>query len=283
MSLLLRKSINLNNLLGDTPRITIGIDNISTNSRHMNLSEPPNIMSIGRPKPKDRFSFITNECGKLAIPIGPRFQADVPSWTPPPTRTSPTIYDIELDNSKWICTRTWPVKGMSQCTNNNMVGRGRSNFCGCVFPGSIECVSKHVSVKRTQMRIELGSAFWMWGFEDMGEGVSRLWSRDEEKRFDNVVKANPTSQGRSFVKDALECFPRHSKANIVSYYLNVYIPRRIGVQTRSNCATIVDTDDDEEEDVPPIKGSRKRCQANSLALASPTKYIKTRYLTTHHC
>ncbi|GFP80577.1 AT-rich interactive domain-containing protein 2 [Phtheirospermum japonicum] len=242
----------------------------------MKLSTP-NIKSNGRPKPKDRFTFITNECVKLIIPIGPRFQADVPSWT------RPTIGGIELDNSKWICIPTWPAKGLSQDTNNNTIGRGRSDFCECAFRGSIECVAKHVSEKRTQLRVDLGPAFWRWKFDVMGEGVSRLWSRDEEKRFDCVVKANPTSQGRSFVKCALECFPCQSRASIVSYYLNVYIPRRIRDKTRSNCTAVIDSDDDDDddnEDVPPIKGSRKRCQANSLASGSPTKYIKTKYLTT---
>ncbi|KAI3461633.1 hypothetical protein Pfo_018296 [Paulownia fortunei] len=242
----------------------------------MKLSKPPNIQSIERPKQTDWFTFITDDRVKLVIPVGPRFQVEVPSWTIPFSRSGLTIGDSESDNSKWIGTPIWPVKGRSQDINNNTVRRGRSEICECAFPGSIECVRQHISDKKFQLQIDLGPAFWKWKFDSMGEDVSKLWNPEEQKKFEYVVKMNATSRGRSFMESALECFPCQSKESIVSYYLNVYIPRRISVQTRSSCI-MVDTDDD-TEDMPRLKGSRKRFQANSFTSGS-SKYIKTTYLT----
>lgn len=81
----------------------------------------------------------------------------------------------------------------------------------------------------------------------MGDDVSKVWNKEEQRKFDYVVKMNITSSDTSFVKVASQCFAHHSKRSIVSYYLNVYIPRRISAQTRSGC-NYVDTDDDVDDD-----------------------------------
>ncbi|KAH6836628.1 hypothetical protein C2S53_005247 [Perilla frutescens var. hirtella] len=246
----------------------------------MKLLKPLNNQSIERRKRTDRFTFITDDRVKLVIPVGPRFQVDVPSWTPPSSRSHLTIGDTESDNAKWLGNRTWPLKGKSQDTNNDMIGRGRPRTCVCSFPGSIQCVRRHVSDKKFQLKIDLGPAFWKWKFDGMGEDVTKLWNENERRKFDYILKMNLTSKGKGFMKSASQNFPFHSEKSIVSYYLNVHIPRRISVQTRSVC-NAVDTDDDDHDDgeeiLSPTKGSRKRLHADFTC--SSRKYIKTAFLT----
>ncbi|KAL1565806.1 AT-rich interactive domain-containing protein 2-like [Salvia divinorum] len=228
----------------------------------MKLSKTPNNQRINRKQPIDWISFISDDHAKLAIPVGPRFQVDITSWNPPSSKTRLTIGDTESDDeTKWIGTPVWPLKGRSQITSQNMIGRGRPQNCMCVFSGSIECVRQHVSAKRLQLKAELGPAFWKWRFDVMGEDVSKVWNKEEQRKFDDVVKMNLTSSDTSFVKVASQCFPRHSKGSIVSYYLNVYIPRRISAQTRSGC-NYVDTDDDDDDDDDDAMITIKRLRAD---------------------
>ncbi|CAA0820607.1 DNA GYRASE B3 [Striga hermonthica] len=247
----------------------------------MKLSEKPKTETFESTKPTDRLAFITNPCVKLAIPIGPRFQVHVPSWSPPFTSTKNGPKPVD---SRWLGAQIWPTKGKMQedTKHDNTIGKGRPDTCECAIPLSIECVRRHVSDKRTRLRVELGPAFWQWKFDSMGEDVSRMWSREDESAFSNVVRMKPSSHGGGFVKWALECFPSHNKGSILSYYLNVYIPRRIRIQTGSGCVAI-DTDEEEveeeEEEIVPIKRSRKRLRANSLVSGSSMKYIKKKYLS----
>ncbi|KAL1541101.1 AT-rich interactive domain-containing protein 1-like [Salvia divinorum] len=214
----------------------------------MKLSKTTSNQRFDRNRPIDRLSFIIDDCAKLAIPIGPRFQVDIPSWNPPSSKSRINIGDTESDDeNKWLDTIIWPPKGRSQNAYYDRVGRGRPLDCLCAFPGSIECVRQHVSAKRFQLKVELGPVFWKWRFDVMGEDVSKVWNQEEQRKFDDILKKNPTSHDTSFVKAASQCLPCHSKESIISYYLNVYIPRRISVQTRSSC-NIVDTDDDNDND-----------------------------------
>ncbi|XP_042015912.1 AT-rich interactive domain-containing protein 2-like isoform X2 [Salvia splendens] len=238
----------------------------------------------------DWLSFIIDDHAKLAIPVGPRFQVDIPSWNPPSSKSRITIGETELnDENKWLDSIIWPPKGRSQNVYHDRVGRGRPQDCLCAFPGSIECVRQHVSAKRFQLKVELGPVFWKWRFDVMGDDVSKLWNQEEQRKFNDIVKKNLTSHDTSFVEAASRCLPCHSKGSIISYYLNVYIPRQIGVQTRSSC-NIVDTDDDNNnddeednngddddfvndgEDVMHPKGSLKRLRAGFTS--STRKYMK---------
>ncbi|KAK4412381.1 hypothetical protein Salat_2885000 [Sesamum alatum] len=241
----------------------------------MKLLKQPDIQSIERQKPTDRFAFITDDCVRLVVPVGPRFQVDVPSWPLPASRTCLTVGDSESDNSKWLGTQIWPVKGRNRKIDFNVSGKGRPETCECAYQGSVECVRRHIFDKRLQLQIDLGPALWKWKFDSMGEDVSKLWNSQEQKKFECIVKTNSSSLGRNFIKSALECFPCQTRESIVSYYLNVYLPRRIRAQTRSGCM-MVDTDDD-SEGIPPLKGSRKRFQADSLT-SSNSKHVKTMYL-----
>ncbi|KAI7984629.1 AT-rich interactive domain-containing protein 2 [Camellia lanceoleosa] len=126
-------------------------------------------------------------------------------------------------------------------------------------------------------QFDLVPAFWKWRFNEMGQDVSKLRNLKEQKKFDSVVKTNPISQGKSFLKPALECLPSQQKETRVSYYFNVYVPRRMRIHTRAGCK-IIDTDDDEADEALHSKSSRKRCRADSVT-SSSSKYVKTRYLT----
>ncbi|CAK9164243.1 unnamed protein product [Ilex paraguariensis] len=236
----------------------------------MQKSKPVNIQIFKKPVSINWLEFITEDSVKLAIPVGPRFQADVPNW-------NGHVGDSELETSRWLGTRIWPVRGSCPETNCNAIGRGRPDFCSCITPGSIECVRRHVIDKRSELEYDLGTVFWKWKFDMMGESVSKLWNLDEQKKFALLVKTNPISQGKTFLNPALECFLSHFRESIVSYYFNVYIPRRIAVQTRSGF-TEVDTDEDEPSETSYSKGCRKRCLADSVAPRS-SEYVKTRYLT----
>ncbi|XP_057953233.1 AT-rich interactive domain-containing protein 2-like [Malania oleifera] len=211
---------------------------------------------------------------RLAVPVGPRFQADLPACT-----SSPNDYggDGESDTLRWLGTRTWPIKGKRTETNRGVIGKGRPDFCRCESPGSVECIQIHITDKRIQLQFDLGPAFWVWKFDEMGEDVSKLWTSQEQRNFESLVKLNPLSEGKSFLKPAWECFSSKPKESIVSYYFNVFVPRRIGMLTRSGCK-IVDSDDDEAREELSIKDSRKRYQDDHDILHC-SKTVKTRYLT----
>ncbi|KAF8402706.1 hypothetical protein HHK36_010794 [Tetracentron sinense] len=68
---------------------------------------------------------------------------------------------------------------------------------------------------------------------------------------------NSISKGKSFWKTALKCFPSKNKESIVSYYLNVFVPRRRSMQMRS-ASEIINSDDDEADDTLKCMDSRKR-------------------------
>lgn len=225
--------------------------------------------TMKRHKSVDRFDYINNENLKMAIPIGPRFQADVSEWSGPPHKTIPT-------SSKWLGTVIWPT----ETEDADIIGKGRPDTCNCASRGSIMCVKRHITQKSTELQKELGPAFHKWKFDQMGESVAKLWKQPEQQKLTHLMKKVPLSEGQDFIKPALECFPLKSKKDIVSYYLNVYVPRRMSVQTRSGCV-MVDTDDDEEKSKSHCsKVSRKRARVNGNgSTLNGSKLELTKYLT----
>ena len=63
----------------------------------------------------------------------------------------------------------WPVDGTTTGTILRAVGKGRSDSCTCVCPGSIDCTKCHVCEERLSLRSDLGPAFMSWKFDEMGE------------------------------------------------------------------------------------------------------------------
>ncbi|KAK4418609.1 AT-rich interactive domain-containing protein 1 [Sesamum alatum] len=125
------------------------------------------------------------------IPIGTSFQADLPEFC---------AADYESD-SKWLGTKIWPLdKGEQKKSliERERIGKGRQEVCGCQFPGSPECVRFHVREKRRKVKLELGSAFYRWKFDGMGEDVALSWAKEDEKKFQEIVESNRLSSEKYF-------------------------------------------------------------------------------------
>ncbi|OIT33159.1 PREDICTED: AT-rich interactive domain-containing protein 1-like [Nicotiana attenuata] len=180
------------------------------------------------------------------IPIGPEFQADIPEC----------IEVIYESDSKWLGTETWPRdkqgKNRMLIDKRDPIGKGRQDICGCQSPGSYDCIKFHLFEKRKKIEIELGSAYYQWKFDSMGEEVALCWSREEEGKFQDIVKSNRLTEDKSFWNEIFKFFPNRSRESLVSYYFNVFLLRRRGDQNRTNVSDF-DSDDDESEYGPRFK------------------------------
>ncbi|XP_076898885.1 AT-rich interactive domain-containing protein 2-like [Bidens hawaiensis] len=224
----------------------------------------------------DHLSYVLHDQQKYAVPVGPRFQADVAEWKGPPQWKYP---HKTLNSSKWLGTVIWSNKDTTTHeTERGAIGRGRPHHCDCYIPGSVLCVKRHISERTAFLEKDLGPAFRIWKFDEMGEVVANVWKQSEQQKFARVLKniSKPKYKGNSFIKLALECFPSKSVKAIAGYYFNVYVPRKISVKTRSGCKS-VSTDDEEEEMDPCSKGSQKRARADGVGPAS--KSLNVGYLT----
>lgn len=181
------------------------------------------------------------------IPIGPYFQAVVPSWDGLPKQSGNVACSSvdDLEDSRFLGTQIWPIRGGRKVVNKERIGKGRST-CFCEFRGSIECVRFHIHEERERLKSELGSSFFTWRFDDMGEDVSRSWAPAEERKFRALVRLNPVSLGKNFWNHLPSCFPSKSMEMLVSYYFNVFVLRRRSIQNRATPEQI-DSDDDESE------------------------------------
>ncbi|VFQ94670.1 unnamed protein product [Cuscuta campestris] len=173
-------------------------------------------------------------------PVGPNFQADIPEWTG----------EITESDSKWLGFQIWPLpKGEKRgmFIERESIGKGRRDSCGCRIPGSLECVKFHIAEKRLNLKYELGSAFYLWKLDCAGEDVALLWTKGEEKKFEDIVKSESlASQSKSFWDEIFKQFPRKSRGSLVSYHFNVFLLRRRAHQNRFT-PTEIDSDDDDEQ------------------------------------
>jgi len=81
--------------------------------------------SLTSEKKKEWCEFIYEDHQKLVIPVGPRFQVDVPDWANSPNKGTPVVAadvalgaskkemvckykEEESDTSKWLGTPVWP-------------------------------------------------------------------------------------------------------------------------------------------------------------------------------
>lgn len=173
-------------------------------------------------------SFNNNPLEKK-VSVGPLYQAEVPVWTS-------VVYESD---PKWLGTQIWPLYTLESnfIIARDPVGKGRPDFCDCPFPNSVKCVRFHIAEKRMKLKHELGSVFYRWRFDSMGEEVSLRWTSDEEKRFKSFMRLNSSSLHRYF--------PPKTRENLVSYYFNVFVIQQRSYQNRVTPKSI-DSDDESE-------------------------------------
>ncbi|PIA65387.1 hypothetical protein AQUCO_00100693v1 [Aquilegia coerulea] len=174
---------------------------------------------------------------KLTIPVGKRFQADIPKWN------KALAYDYNLESSKWLGEKIWPIGSGNINTNIEMIGKGRpESSCSCDFPGSIECIKSHIHEERLRLLSEVGDAFYSWGCDKMGEAVSESWTLKEQNNF-NKLFGTRTLSYEGFWRRAVKCLPMKQRESIVSFYFNVFVLRNVSRQARLP-SPVIDSDDD---------------------------------------
>ncbi|XP_038988149.1 uncharacterized protein LOC103695494 [Phoenix dactylifera] len=204
------------------------------------------------------------------IGVGTLFQAEVPEWTGPPNVIDVSEDNEDSDDSKWLGTRVWPVGGDDRKISEAMIGKARPDSCACGSAGSVACIRSHVTAARLQLQCDLGQAFFSWGFDGMGEEVSKLWTREEQMKFDPLERLDPKSEHKTFWKLAKNCFISKSRQDLVSFYVNVFIPRQMSNQSRLPTAEVNSEDDDDdgddEKDEKPHEDGRKGKALEGLML-----------------
>ncbi|KAK4365396.1 hypothetical protein RND71_016754 [Anisodus tanguticus] len=170
------------------------------------------------------------------VPMGPCYQAEVPEWTGV----------ISESDSKWLGTRTWPpeVEKTISLVELDPIGEGRKSSCGCLVPQSVECIRFHIAEKRLKLKLELGTLFFRWRFDHMGEEVSLSWTAEEEKRFKDMVRSGATNLKNKNWKNYKKLFPSRTRNMLVSYYFNVFLIKRRSYQNRV-IPKDLDSDDDD--------------------------------------
>lgn len=164
------------------------------------------------------------------VPEGPKHQAQVEEWTGGFSSASDT---------KWLGTLIWPLKNEEGF--DETVGKGRPESCNCVIPNSIECTRFHIAEKRMELKRELGTVFFQWRFNEMGEEVSLRWTVKEEKMFKEMIIADSLN----FWEKAVKCFNGKKRQQLVSYFFNVFLINKRRYQNR---VTARDINSDDEED-----------------------------------
>lgn len=217
------------------------------------LSSPSSDMSKSSPGMEDH----------IEVRLGSKYQAHVLDWTG----------ESSESDLKWLGTRDWPLEKQEHrhLIERDPIGKGRQEYCGCQIQGSIECVRFHTAEKRLRVKRELGSAFYHWKFNEMGEEVGLPWTAEEEKKFKAIIKSNPPSLGKTFWDDIIESFPKKSWRELVSFYFNVYLLQRRGYQNRFTPNNI-DSDDEDLESGTAINGfGHEEPNSSKSILKSPHK------------
>ncbi|ESQ39241.1 hypothetical protein EUTSA_v10001382mg [Eutrema salsugineum] len=168
--------------------------------------------------------------------VGSGYQAEVPEWT-----------DIRSEsNAKWLGTRIWPLSKDQNNSNHlierDPIGKGRQDSCGCQNRGSVECVRFHITSKQEKLKLELGSAFYMWCCDTMGEGALQYWTDIELEKVKSLMTFPPTLSP-SFFDELKIMLPSKSRGKIVSYFYNVTL-----LQFRANQSRITPEEVDSDTD-----------------------------------
>ncbi|KAI3933934.1 hypothetical protein MKW92_038717 [Papaver armeniacum] len=233
---------NSNDLLDNSSRFS-GNDSVD-NSCTLNDNQMEHRKARRSPRLQN---FIGDYLPRLAIPVGPRFQADIPEWIG--ARKSDNSSTDNQSDSRYVGTKIWPKRDR----------KGRSYSCSCKIMGSISCIKLHIFEKGCQLRADLGSVFFTWKFDEMGEEVSKSWTAVEQQCFESLVKTNRVSQTDSFLVSALKQLSGKCRKSILSYYFNVYILRCMSKHARLG-TELVDSDDDNDDndDASGMESSPKR-------------------------
>ncbi|CAH8269987.1 unnamed protein product [Arabidopsis lyrata] len=210
-------------------------------------SNPPNPKNVSNKTPKD----VTPRSNKTrpVIPIGPGFQAEIPVWIAPTKKGKFYGSPGDSDTLRWLGTGVWPTYSLKKTVHYKKVGEGRSDSCSCASPRSINCIKRHTKEARVLLEKEINRAFYTWKFDEMGEEVgSKSWTAKEEQRFEALVKKNPLSSSDGFWEFASNAFPRKSEKDLLSYYYNVFLIKRMRSRVNSSAANHIDSDDDHYDD-----------------------------------
>ena len=217
--------------------LAMNLHDLPYNQSPMSVEEHPEFERAMRSKTRN----LKAQDTLSSVPIGPNFQAEIPELIG--LLDTKSLYD---DNDlRWLGTQIWPIKGEKPSVETTMktIGKGRPTSCSCISPRSIGCVRYHISESRLRLQKEIGYAFWSWKFDEMGEFASKSWTLEEQTTFKSLMKTNQISSRKNVVKLALKYFPDKCHKSIISYYYNVFILRRMSLQTRALICGI-DSDDD---------------------------------------
>ncbi|KAG4400849.1 hypothetical protein AAZX31_07G136600 [Glycine max] len=142
----------------------------SSENEDKELSQPPNNLSSE-----------DNHIPRPVIPIGPRFQVEVPKWE----GTTNVRHHHSDDDLKWLGIQLFPTLNISENKTKD-IGEGRHDSCSCKFPGSVDCVELHVRETRELLKLEIGTTFSSWKYDEMGKVVSKSWTSEEQKKFESL-------------------------------------------------------------------------------------------------
>ncbi|XVF54398.1 hypothetical protein PTKIN_Ptkin05aG0177700 [Pterospermum kingtungense] len=198
---------------------------------------------------EDIYSILLECRPRKAVPIGPNYQADIPEWNSKIASNSSNDTDVSETavgryENELMGTCIIPMPALESSAYDDKAGSGRTD-CSCEDKDSVRCVRQHILEAREELRKSLGDERFMeLGFYDMGELVAEKWSEEEEQLFHKVVFSNTASLGRNFWISLASVFPYRTKAEIVSYYFNVFMLRKRSEQNRCESMSI-DSDNDE--------------------------------------
>jgi len=217
------------------PLLNRDFDNSSETSHSSNLENED--MELNQTQNKSLSE--DNEILRSVIPIGPRFQAQIPKW-----EDTRNVKCHNSDDLKWLGVQVWPMPNIRE-NKTEGIGEGRPDSYYYKNSGSVECVKLHLREAREVLKLEIGATFSSCRFDEMGEEVSELWTIEEDKKFESLLKSYTSSKARRFWKLAMKHFPSKSLKCLVNYYHNVYIPRCLSMETRSLHEADRDTDQDD--------------------------------------
>ncbi|XP_047154174.1 AT-rich interactive domain-containing protein 2-like [Vigna umbellata] len=147
-----------------------------------------------------------NGIPRAIIPIGPRFQAEVPKWE---DSTNEKCHNND-DDLKWLGIQVWPVSNISENSTKG-IGEGRPDSCYCKNLGSIECVKLHIREAKELLKLEIGATiFSSWKFDEMREEVSKSWILEEDKEFESLLELNTSSTVKNLWKPY--CFSMETRS-----------------------------------------------------------------------